>query len=286
MTGAKAVWAYPWDLVERGAEAELAELARYGYDTVSVAAAYHAVQALAPENPRRLWYTRSSSTLHFAADRGRYGAVAPLPAQAGEPFAAAAEAAAGAGLALVAWLVVLHTSLAAEHPGLAVRPLGSAPLGGYLCPAQPAVVEYAAALAADVASRFAPAALDLETAGYGGSAPPPARQARRAARRGRAYLAALCWCDACARMGPPGVEAEAERRLRRELRGEAAAQTLDELLDESPALAERQRGRESAVGALLRPCVRPPAFRCGCCTGATRERPGSTSPRRWPRSSA
>ena len=89
----RAIWAYPRDLVERGAETELEELRSLGYTGVSVAAAYHSVQAYLPENPRRRWLTAQRSQLHYRADRSRYGALAPVAGDEDEVFAVAAEAA-------------------------------------------------------------------------------------------------------------------------------------------------------------------------------------------------
>ena len=162
----RSIWAYPRDLVERGADRELAELRELGFSAMSVAAAYHSVQAYLPENPHRAWWTSPRSQLHYRADPARYGSLAPVQGEPDAPFAAAADAVGRSGLDLIAWLVLCHSSLGTDHPELALRPLGGDPVPGALCPSQPAVQEYVCALAAEVDERFAPAVLDLETPGW------------------------------------------------------------------------------------------------------------------------
>ena len=243
----RAIWAYPRDLVERGAAAELAELRGLGFHAVSVAAAYHSVQAYLPENPRRAWLTAQRSQLHYRADRARYGGLAPVDGDEDEPFAAAAEAVAASGLELTAWLVLCHSSLGSERPDLAPRPLGGDPVPGALCPAQPEVREYVCALAAEVDERFAPAALDLETPGWVTLPHHAHGKLGAGLGSGARFAAGLCLCPACARLGAGDLAA----RLRERLRGPAAAALeLDELLDE-PEPAELQRARERAVTELV-----------------------------------
>lgn len=243
----RAIWAYPRDLVERGAAAEVAELAELGYTEVSIAASYHSVQAFLPENPRRTWLTAQRSQLHYRADRHRYGRLAPVDGEEDEPFAAAAEAVAEGGLALTAWLVLCHSSLGSDRPDLAPRPLGGDPVPGALCPARPEVHEYVCALAAEVDERFAPAALDLETPGW--VALPHHAHGKLGAGLGSGarFAAGLCLCDSCRGLGAADMAARLRELLRRP---EAATLELDELLAD-PELAELQRAREAVVAELV-----------------------------------
>ena len=238
----RAIWAYPRDLVERGAAAELEELRTLGYTGVSVAAAYHSVQAYLPENPHHAWMTDLRSQLYFRADPSRYGALAPVLGDEDEMFAVAAEAVHASGLDLIAWLVLCHSSLGTDHPELALRPLGGDPAPGVLCPAQPAVQEYVCALAAEIDERFGPAALDLETPGW--VTLPHHHHGKIGAELGSGarFVAGLCLCNACARLGAADL---AERLRRRD-----ATLELDELLDD-PEVAEFQRARERVVTDLV-----------------------------------
>jgi hypothetical protein len=209
---------------------------------VSVAASYHSVQAYLPENPQRAWLTALRSQLHYRADPSRYGTLAPVPGDADEVFADAAEAVHDSGLDLIAWLVLCHSSLGTDHPELAPRPLGGAPVPGALCPAQPAVKEYVCALAAEVDERFAPAALDLETPGW--VTLPHHHHGKIGAELGSGarFVAGLCLCSACAALGASDLAAR--------LRDCEPRMELDELL-EDPEFAAFQRARECAVTALV-----------------------------------
>ena len=126
--------------------------------------------------------------------------------------------------------MLFNSSLATERPELAVRPLGGPPQPSLLCPSNPAVREYAVALAREVDERFAPAALDLETVGWGAIPQPkigvPLGESER-------FLVSVCFCDACRALvgAPAGIE---------------------ELLAESDELAAFQTAREQVVLDLVR----------------------------------
>jgi hypothetical protein len=209
---------------------------------VSVAASYHSVQAYLPENPQRAWLTELRSQLHYRAASSRYGVLTPVPGDEDEVFAGAAEAVSASGLDLIAWLVLCHSSLGTDHPELALHPLGGAPVPGALCPAQPAVREYACALASEVDDRFAPATLDLETPGW--ITLPHHHHGKVGAQLGSGarFVAGLCLCTACARLGAADLGAR--------LRNCGPAIELDELL-EDPELAAFQRAREDVVTDLV-----------------------------------
>ncbi len=244
---ARAIWAYPRDLIERDADAELEELRALGFGAVSIAAAYHSVQAYLPENPRRAWMTELRSQLYYRADRSRYGSLAPVAGEQDEPFADAADAVGRSGLDLVAWLVLCHSSLGTDRPELAPRPLGGDPVPGALCPAQPAVQEYVCALASEVDERFAPTALDLESPGWVVLPHHHHGKIGAALGSGARFAAGLCMCDACKQLGAADVVA----RLRELVRSDRAATfELDELFDD-PELAAFQQARERVVTELI-----------------------------------
>jgi hypothetical protein len=150
-----------------------------------------------------------------------------------------------AGLAVVGWIVGLHSSpLATAHPELALRNVFGHVYRHALCPAQPAVRRYAAALVADVAARGVDE-LDLEAYGYLGwqhaSAHDKTGVSLRPADR---WLLSLCTCPACA-----GAYREAGADPE-EVRERAAGAVRRQLADPHPAAPATA---DDAVAALGRP---------------------------------
>jgi hypothetical protein len=211
------------------------------------------VQAFLPDNPQRRWFTAARSHANYRPDPGCYsGLRPPEPLEDGESFAVVAAAVAAAGLNLTAWVVLLHSSLANAHPELAVRPLGGPPQTGLLCPSNHTVAEYAVGVAREIDERFAPAALDLETPGWG--AVPHHQHAKVAVPLGPSgrFLLSLCFCETCSALASPSLQAWVASRLESELRGTARPVEVEELLAESPELARFQAARERVVAELVR----------------------------------
>ena len=72
-----AIWTYPWDVRDEGAEQVSSRLRKIGIGEVNLATNYHAVQAFAPHNPeRRTHFAHASS--YFRPD-DRYGRLEPMP---------------------------------------------------------------------------------------------------------------------------------------------------------------------------------------------------------------
>jgi hypothetical protein len=228
-------------------------VAELGFTAVSAAVVYHSVQAFLPENPNRRWFTTARSHANYRPDPSRHaGLRPPEPVEEGESFEIVAREVAAAGLDLTAWVVLLHSSLAGAHPELAVRPLGGPPQPGLLCPSNPAVAKYAVELARELDERFAPAALDLETVGWGAIPHHPhAKVAVPLGASGR-FLLSLCFCDACRALASPELPAWVAGRLDAELRGAAAPVEVEQLLAEHAELAAFQSAREAVVLDLVR----------------------------------
>ena len=206
-----------------------------------------------PENPRRRWFTAARSHTNYRPEPQRYpGLRPPAPLEDGDSFNTVVRAVATAGLDLTAWIVLFHSSLANAHPELAVRPLGGPPQPGALCPSNPAVVEYAVALAREIDERFAPAAFDLETIGW--ATLPHHHHAKLAVPLGPSgrYLLSLCFCNACRELASPDLPGWATSRLEAELRGTAPTVAVDELISGNPELAAFQAARERTVVELVR----------------------------------
>ena len=165
-----AAYLYPWDV--DGDPAAPDRIAALGVTEVSLAAAYHAVRAVTLFHPGHRIVTRDAAVYH-RRDPARWAGAHlvpadPDPADVGS-FERAADALRAAGLRVNAWVVVTHNGrLAAAHPECGVRNVYGDPYPWALCAGSPAVAEYAATLAAEIAVLDAVADVELEACGWYG----------------------------------------------------------------------------------------------------------------------
>jgi len=226
-----SVFAYPWDVVDETPRGFLASVReRLGVDTISLAVAYHAAKLILPHNPRRRVYYPEDGALYYQPDLTRFGGLAIQPhvgalAREGDVLAALCAAAQPAGLGVIAWTVCLHnTRLGQTYPHYTPRNAFGDPAITYLCPAQPMVRAYIAALAADLAHRYPLRAIHLEAAHH----MPFAHGYHHEMQQVRvspqlAVLLGLCFCPAClALAGGAGVDGARVRAY--------VARTVDRLL--------------------------------------------------------
>ncbi|HEY6499948.1 MAG TPA: hypothetical protein VIZ20_11020 [Streptosporangiaceae bacterium] len=205
---AVAAYLYPWDVDGDPAAAD--RIAALGVTEVSLAAAYHAVRAVTPFHPRHRIVTRDAAVYH-RRDPARWSAghlvpADPDPAEAKEgagavgSFERAADALRAAGLRVNAWIVLAHNGrLAATHPECAVRNAWGDSYPWALCAGSPAVAEYAAALAAEIAALDAVADVELEACGWYGYDHGSAHDKTGGTPAGPAgRLLDACFCADCA----------------------------------------------------------------------------------------
>jgi hypothetical protein len=165
-----AAYLYPWDVDGDPAAAE--RIAALGVTEVSLAAAYHAVRAVTPHHPGHRVVTRDAA-VYYRRDPARWAGAhlvpaGPDPAEVGS-FERAASALRAAGLRVNAWVVVTHNGrLAAAHPECAVHNAFGDPYPWALCPGSATVAEYAATLAAEIATLDAVTDVELEACGWYG----------------------------------------------------------------------------------------------------------------------
>jgi hypothetical protein len=189
-----SIFLFAQDVLDEG----LGHIVDAGLDGITIAATYHHARDVLPHNPlRKVSYTEGGVT-YFEPTLDRYGLITPAPSRNVNAFGEAQAAARQHGLSTSAWLVVLHNSrLAERYPHVAQRTAFGDQLVHALCPAQPAVREFAIALATDVA-RFELQAIKLEAVSYmpfdhGGhherSFVPLSPNVR--------FLLGLCLCAAC-----------------------------------------------------------------------------------------
>ena len=115
--GYKAIYAYPWDLVETGVSAAIDRFQALGLDTVTVAGSYHAGKFLRPHGRSgQGLFSRRRDGLFQARSR-RYGAIKPIAnsmLSSGQDMVG--ELSRQDRLATNVWLVLLHnTRLGAAH---------------------------------------------------------------------------------------------------------------------------------------------------------------------------
>ena len=195
---------YPWDV--DGDPAAAGRIAGLGLTEVTLAAAYHAVRAVTPFHPRHRIVTRDAG-VYYQADPARWAGQRLRPADAAAPagsFERGAAALRAAGIGVTAWVVLTHNSRLAGPGECAVRNAFGDVYPWALCAGTPAVREYVALLAAEVAALAGVDAIELEACGwYGfehGSAHdktgPVAGLAGPAGLAGQ-WLLSLCFCAAC-----------------------------------------------------------------------------------------
>lgn len=165
-----AAYLYPWDVDGDPAAAD--RIAGLGITEVSLAAAYHDVRAIAPFHPAHRIVTRAAA-VYYQPDPVRWRGTRMRPAVCAESppgsFGRAARRLRAAGLRVSAWLVIAHNeTLGAAHPDATMRNAFGDRYPWALCVASPDVREYAATLAAEVASADDVDGIELEACGWYG----------------------------------------------------------------------------------------------------------------------
>jgi len=200
---AVAAFTYPWDIL--GDPAAPARLRGLGADTAVLAAAYHSTTAITPRHPAHRVVHAPHSAVYYPPDPSRWGSAALQPAPQSwcdhpDAYGESARQLRDAGLDVHAWVVLAHNSrLARAFPERAVRNAYGDSLSWALCIAQPAVVAYAATLAAEAAGRPGTSGVELESAGWYGHAHLHAHDKTSGIGSSEAarYLLSLCFCHAC-----------------------------------------------------------------------------------------
>jgi hypothetical protein len=196
---------YPWDVDGDPAAAD--RIAGLGLTEVTLAAAYHAVRAVTPFHPEHRIVTRDPG-VYYRPDPARWASLLLRPQAGGTgaadqagSFERAAAALRAAGIGVTAWVVVTHNSRLAGPGEHAVRNAFGDVYPWALCAGSPAVREYAAALAAEVAALAGVDAIELEACGwYGfehGSAHDKTGDAAARAGADGLWLLSLCFCAEC-----------------------------------------------------------------------------------------
>ncbi|WP_328647264.1 hypothetical protein OHS58_04810 [Amycolatopsis sp. NBC_00348] len=193
-------YAYPWDVLEDG----FVDRARgLGVDEVAVALSYHSTRAATPWSASRTAVVARHAAFHRPVRPDAWGSLRPstpdwstAPDSGGDAVRLLNEA----GIPAAAWIVLTHNSqLGYAHPDVAVRNCFGEVYPWALCPSQPAVREYAAAMTAEAVAGLELSSVVLEACGPLGAV----HQHQHEKTDGVwapavARLLSICCCDACA----------------------------------------------------------------------------------------
>ena len=171
---------------------------------LTVAASYHATRDILPHNPVYRVASLAPGAF-YASDPSLYpGALRPVPSPSADGrdiLAEACRAAESLGLPVSAWAVILHRDdLSASGPDVQENCFGDR-YPGRLCPAKPAVRDYALAMVRDLC-RYPITTLRAEALHYQGAAHGHHHE-RCLEDYGELarWLLGLCFCPACAEQG-------------------------------------------------------------------------------------
>lgn len=163
----RSLYAYPWDLAEVDETGFAAFVTGLGLNTVTLAASYHAGKFVRPHGRKGRVFFPEDGRAFFRASPERYGAIRPLAADLVAEDDVLGRLVRRTDLKVEAWAVLLHnTPLGRQNPDAVVRNAFGDPYWYSLCPANPAVADYAVALCQDIADSYPVSGLVVETPGW------------------------------------------------------------------------------------------------------------------------
>jgi hypothetical protein len=196
-------YAYPWDVL--GDPGFVSRVRDVGVDEVAVALTYHSTRAATPYAAERTAVLARTAASYRPVREDAWCAhdLRPVgPDWVAQPDSGgdAVRLLAGAGVPVAAWLVLTHDSrLGTAFPQYTVRNCFGESYPWALCPAQPAVREYAATLTAEAVAGLKLSSVVLEACGQLGAV----HQHQHEKTDGVwapavTRLLSVCCCEACA----------------------------------------------------------------------------------------
>jgi hypothetical protein len=163
----RAIYAYAWDLVERGVPDAVNEIRGLGLNTITLAGSYHAGKFIRPRGKAGRVYFPEDGTVYFRHDPTRYGAIKPVANSLLAEHDVFAALLATKAVAVNAWMVLLHnTRLGGAYPRATVQNAFGDRYVYSLCPANPDAREYAVALCKDITDRYPILGISVEAPGF------------------------------------------------------------------------------------------------------------------------
>ncbi len=198
-----ALYVHPFDLDALADHGGLARLADLGFSELALAVSYHDGRWLTPWHPGTRVRFLEDGTVHFRPSVD-YGELTPLPssevpADGPSPLERLCADAPAHGLSVRAWTVFGHnTRLGLLHPERTVVNAFGDPYPYALCPSQPTVQRYHAALVADLARHRGLGAIELEALGQMGIQHSSHHDKKSLSPTGRwGFALSACFCAAC-----------------------------------------------------------------------------------------
>ena len=253
MTGSTplGLYAYPWDVIDEGADAVLDAVERAGLNALYLATWYHSGMFFLPHNPVRRTYFPQPGALYFApgswhADHSLPPPVSPLCDDWPGFWTDLSRRARLRGIALCAWMPVLHNSgIGTAHPGVAVKNPWGDTITHSLCPSHSNVRDLVLRVVADVAGMGVFDRILLESIEYLGL-----RHGHHHEVIGVPldpdvdFLASLCFCRACLdRAAAQGIDGAVVRNWVR--------QTVDAALTGEPRQPLDWAGIDAGAGGAV-----------------------------------
>lgn len=163
----RAIYAYAWDLAERGVPATAEDMVACGINTITLASSYHAGKFIRPRGRTGKVFFPEDGTTYFRPDEKAYGELKPQASSLVAKQDILHELCDSRAVVSNAWLVLLHnTRMGEAHPEATVANAFGDRYLYSLCPSSPAVREYAVALCKDVTDHYAVSGISLETPGF------------------------------------------------------------------------------------------------------------------------
>ncbi|TCM64534.1 hypothetical protein [Rhizobium sp. BK068] len=171
-----SMWTYPWDIHDQGLERVLSDVTgRSGLNTISLATSYHAGHFLQPRSLHRKSYFPEDGTVYYRPDPNLWVGKAITPqiarnvTECGDMLEQLVRARDDGGLKVSCWTVCLHnTRLGMMHQSHVTRNAFGDPNYYNLCPSSPAARDYVVTMVRDIATRYRPDMVELESPNFMG----------------------------------------------------------------------------------------------------------------------
>jgi hypothetical protein len=193
-----SLYCYAWDLAGAAGRANQSMIDSLGLDGITLATSYHAGKFIRPGSPTGKVVFPEDGTVYFRPHR-TYRQLQPMVSRVTMDEDVLATLTEAGRRHVIGWTVLLHnTRLGYAHPDVVVRNAWGDPAYYSLCPAQPAVQDYAVRLCSDLAEHYDLAGLALETPGFLPFVHGYHHEfAQLPGNPWMNILLGLCFCDAC-----------------------------------------------------------------------------------------